>query len=287
MSAQSRVAADAARFEFGRNWARFLSLIDEERVRVAEASLRELLDAETLGGRSFLDVGSGSGLFSLAARRLGARVHSFDYDADSVACTAELKRRYFPDDAQWTIERGSALDAGYLEKLGSFDVVYSWGVLHHTGNMWTALDLVHRRVAQGGQLAIAIYNDAGGRSRRWRAIKRFYVSLPRPLRPVLAAVVMVPGELRALAGAVLGGRPSEYVDSWTRYGAVKRGMSRWRDHIDWVGGYPYEAARADQIFAFFRSRGYDLTQLRCSSGLLGCNEFVFTRMPADGPASSR
>jgi 2-polyprenyl-6-hydroxyphenyl methylase/3-demethylubiquinone-9 3-methyltransferase len=281
MNSESITAAGSARFEFGKNWARFLTLVDEERVRLAEASVRSLLEVETLEGKSFLDVGSGSGLFSLAARRLGARVHSFDYDRDSVACTAELKRRYFPGDPLWTVERGSALDSAYMEALGTFDVVYSWGVLHHTGDMWTALDLVHRRVAPDGRLAIAIYNHAGGRTRRWGWIKRLYVSLPRPLRPILAAVVMVPGEVRAMAGAVLNGRPSEYVRSWTRYGDTKRGMSRWRDHIDWVGGYPYEAARADQIFSFYRDRGYDMTQLVCSSGLLGCNEFVFRRSAAD------
>jgi 2-polyprenyl-6-hydroxyphenyl methylase/3-demethylubiquinone-9 3-methyltransferase len=280
MSSQS-IPAESARFAFGKNWARFLTLVNEDRIQLAEASLRSLLGVATLEGRSFLDVGSGSGLFSLAARRLGARVHSFDYDQDSVACTAELKRRYFPGDPSWTVERGSALDAAYMASLGSFDVVYSWGVLHHTGEMWSALELVHQRVAPEGHLAIAIYNDAGGRTIRWGWIKRLYAALPRPLRPILAAVVMIPGEIRALTGAVLNGRPLEYLHSWTRYSLAKRGMSRWRDHIDWVGGYPYEAARTDRIFSFYRDRGFSLKQLRCSSGLLGCNEFVFTRTGSD------
>src|SRR5213076_551237 len=128
------------RFAFGRNWARFLRHLNEDRILAAETSLCSMLELKSLEGKAFLDIGSGSGLFSLAARRLGARVHSFDYDSQSVACTSELKRRYFADDADWTIEEGSALDADYLKSLGTFDVVYSWGVLHHTGQMWQALE---------------------------------------------------------------------------------------------------------------------------------------------------
>ena len=91
------------RFEFGQNWALFLAVLDEERIRVAEASLKRMLRVESLEGVGFLDAGSGSGLFSLCARRLGATVHSFDFDPHSVACTQELKRRYYLDDARWRV----------------------------------------------------------------------------------------------------------------------------------------------------------------------------------------
>lgn len=113
------------RFAFGDNWARFPTVLDDERIEEAERSLREMLQVERLDGKRFLDIGSGSGLPSLAARRLGAKVHSFDYDPQSVACTVELRRRYFPEDTHWVVERGSALDGSYLESLGTFDIVYS------------------------------------------------------------------------------------------------------------------------------------------------------------------
>src|ERR1700722_16009271 len=86
------------RFEFGRNWSEFLRLLNQDRIDSAEKSLKQMLGMENLEGRSFVDIGSGSGLFSLAARNLGARVHSFDYDPYSVASTTELKRRYHPTD---------------------------------------------------------------------------------------------------------------------------------------------------------------------------------------------
>jgi 2-polyprenyl-6-hydroxyphenyl methylase/3-demethylubiquinone-9 3-methyltransferase len=129
---------------------------------------------------------------------------------------------------------------------------------------------------------VALYNDAGGRSILWKGIKRTYLALPRPLRAPFAAVTMIPGELRMIASAVLKGRPSEYLHMWTKYADAKRGMSRWRDMVDWVGGYPYEYAKVDSIFDFYRARGYAVRRLKCCAGPLGCNEFVFEKTQRNG-----
>jgi len=268
--------ARGERFEFGKNWSRFLEGLRDEQIVTAESSLKLMLEIDSLAGRSFLDIGSGSGLFSLAARRLGARVHSFDYDPQSVSCAVELRRRYFPDDAQWVVEKGSALDADYIARLGHFDIVYSWGVLHHTGRMWQALENAQLPVAPGGRLFIAIYNDGGSKSRRWERIKHTYNNLPRLLRAPFALLAMTPNETKAFLRAALNGSPGEYLRSWIQPDDF-RGMNRWYDIVDWVGGYPYEFAAPEQIFDFYRERGFTLARLKCGGVGLGCNEFVFVK----------
>ena len=276
LKAHERLVSTGERFEFGKNWKRFLSVLDETRIKDAERSLSMMLEVQDLAGKSFLDIGSGSGLFSLAARRLGAKVHSFDFDPQSVACTAELKRRYFMDDPSWTVEEASVLDEQYVSSLHRFDVVYSWGVLHHTGNMWQALENAAGPVADGGKLFIALYNDTGSQSSRWRWIKKQYNRLPAVLRVPYTLVVITPGELKSLARSMLTLKPIRYVHSWTRY-ENRRGMNRWYDIVDWVGGYPYETCKPEEIFEFFKARGFALTKLLCGTVGLGCSEFVFLK----------
>lgn len=266
MGPQAVAAERAMRFPFGRNWRRFLDLVDEDRVATAQASLGHLLENVELDGKSFLDVGSGSGLFSLAARRLGARVRAFDTDPESVACAQALAERFAPGDEQWSIERGSVLDPDYTRSLGRFDVVYAWGVLHHTGEMYLALERTAALVAEGGRLCVSIYNDQGLLSTYWRAVKFLYNRRPllQPLLIALHAPYLL--GLRLLLRA-LSGRLRE-----------ERGMAYWYDLLDWLGGYPFEVARPDQIVTFLERRGLRLAALhRVHGNRSGCNEFVFRR----------
>jgi len=263
------------RFRFGRNWRHFLALLDDDRIAEAERSLRGFLGRERLDGLAFLDIGCGSGLFSLAARRLGAEVVSFDYDPDSVACAEQLKARFFPGDARWTIGPGSALDADFLRGLGAFDIVYSWGVLHHTGAMWRALDLATLPVAPAGRLFIAIYNDCGATSRRWLRVKRFYNRLPAALKPAFAALAWMFMEAREVLGHARRFKLGAYVESLRTY-RRNRGMSRWHNALDWIGGYPYEYAGVAALTAFYAQRGFTPERIAEADGL-GCHEILFRR----------
>ena len=263
------------RFEFGANWLLYLKEINEDRIRMAEESLKRMLNLKSLSGKTFLDIGSGSGLFSLAARRLGAKVHSLDFDPQSVACTRQLRERFYVDDTQWIVEEGSVLDENYLLSLDKFDVVYSWGVLHHTGKMWTALTNAGSMVTNGGLLFISIYNDQGVKTPRWILVKRAYNILPKGLRWIVWLPCLIKLWWPSIVRDFLRGRPFQ---SWVNYSKVgARGMSAFRDLIDWVGGLPFEVAKPEEIYDFYHEKDFVLERMKTCGGGIGCNEFVFSK----------
>ena len=217
-----------------------------------------------------MDVGSGSGLFSLAARGLGATVHSFDYDAGSVACSKVLRERYFAGDSHWTVESGSALDLTYLAGLGRFDVVYSWGVLHHTGDMWRALEYIQELVGEEGKLVVSIYNDQGWISKYWRFIKRQYNRDPLTRGVIILAHIPYLMGVRFVVRLVRGKL------------RLERGMSLWYDMLDWLGGYPFEVARPKDLIDLYQQAGFSVVRCHTCGRRHGCNEFVFAKLSQSG-----
>lgn len=267
-------------FNFGTNWERFVSrYLNQERISEAERSLQSFAGLPSLQGRSFLDIGCGSGLFSLAACNLDAqRVVSLDVDPASVRCTERL-RDQSKHRERWTVEQASILDTSLPGRLGTFDLVYSWGVLHHTGNLWFALGQAMQCVTPGGLLYIAIYNRADswgfhpdgrfGPSSFWLKEKKLYVRLPCFFQRCIDIFAM--GSMCLLYLMTLR-NPVRMI----RNHKSLRGMSWTIDITDWLGGYPYECATVTEVFSFAQQQGFILENVKCNNGLLN-NEYLFRR----------
>ena len=263
------------RFEFGKNWKYFLTKLNAERIKVAETWLAEMLGSGDLSGKSFLDVGSGSGLMSLAARNMGASVTSFDFDDSAVWCTSELKQRYYEADRDWVVHQGSVLDREFLATLGSHDVVYSWGVLHHTGRMWAAIDNSLSLVRNGGLYYIAIYNDHGFWSHFWWLVKWFYHKLPGFFRKPYAYTLGFIFHFLSLVQKTFQGKGRAKLRGIFKYEQM-RGMDLLTDLVDWYGGFPYEFAKYDTLVEYIENKGFRLVNGREAKNADN-HELVFVR----------
>ena len=264
---------DEERFLFGKNWLTFLKHINKDRILEAEFSLKNMLGVKSLEGKTFLDVGCGSGLFSLAAHRLGAKVYSFDYDKDSVMATKFLKDKFYSSSSEWKIEEGSVLDKNFLKKLDKFDFVYSWGVLHHTRDMYTAMNNISITLKRESYLYIAIYNKQPVFSNFWSAIKKNYNKSPQFLKKIFGFIFYIYFFVGLLSFDLLRLR-----DPFIRHkGKGRRGMNFYTDVIDWIGGWPFEVAMPEEILDFYFKRGLILEKMKTCGGKMGCNEFLFRK----------
>lgn len=263
-------------FSFGKNWKSFLDNLDDERIKQAKRSLVEFLGGiNNIKGKTFIDIGCGSGLFSLAAHLLNAsKVISVDIDKSSLWCTNFLRKKYRQNDS-WQIKTGSALDKRFLNTLGKFDLIYSWGVLHHTGNMHQAIENILPLLSAYGLLYIAIYNKTttfwqGGSSNFWLKIKKLYNSSNKFFKTLILAI-FIAYQIFSLV-FVAKTNPYKYIKNYKK----QRGMSWKHDLIDWLGGYPYEFASPDEIINFLGKRNFYCKKLIFRNGT-GCNEYLFVK----------
>lgn len=261
-------------YAFGRNWKCFAEGLDVSRIGHAVAELERLIPRAEMVGATFLDVGSGSGLSSLAALSLGAgRVVALDLDPESVETTRAVLDR-FASGMPWEACEQSVLDLD-PGVLGRFDIVHSWGALHHTGALWRAIDGCLPLVGDGGLLVLALYRRTPACS-FWRAEKRFYSRAPSLLR------VVIRGFYKFVFGVGLiatGRNPAIYVRDFER----NRGMAWTTDVDDWLGGYPYESVTPEEVQRYLGARGFNevrsFTKPAPLAGILGshCDEFVFRK----------
>jgi len=250
-------------FNFGENWREFSEgSLDADKFNAAIDSLRQLIGSEKINGRSFLDIGCGSGIFAIAASQLGAKkVIGMDISKESVAASIANKNRFALQN-NITFFHKSIFDEN-ISELGTFDVVYSWGVLHHTGNMYEAIDRACRFVSPGALFVLAIYNKHWS-SGAWKQIKQFYNATPKMVQWLMVWILY---GVIALAKLIVT-RKNPFVKK-------KRGMSFYYDVVDWVGGYPYEYAAKDEILGYMAQKGFRCIKSVSPTAPTGCNEFVF------------
>ena len=255
---------DRITFSFGENWSDFLSGVTEEDLRRALDDIEFWLGDRGVEGKRVVDVGSGSGIHSLSFLQLGAEsVRSFDFDPLSVKATARMREQYGSPD-NWTVEHGSVLDSAYLKTLGTFDIAYSWGVLHHTGSMWEAIDNCASLVVPGGVLWISIYKK-GRRYPKDLALKKQFNA-----GSGLTKKWLIGRKIGRRMGVRL--RQGKNPFAWNQ--RVGRGMNVYHDIVDWLGGLPYETATEDEIVRFMRDRGFVLERIRVAPEG-GCSIYVF------------
>jgi SAM-dependent methyltransferase len=257
------------RFEFGRNWTGFVRRnLDDDRIRIAQKHLLAFLKRQDLKGLDFLDIGSGSGINSAAAYSAGAdRICSFDYDPNSVAATSLVRKRA-GNPAKWSVTRGDVLDDRFMASLGKWNCVYSWGVLHHTGDVWRAIDNAAKIVSNGGLFYIALYSaDVRPDAEFWLKIKKEYnrASALKKNRMVWWYIwnYDLGRNLRRLP---------EFLSRATK--ARIRGMSLFVDIRDWLGGWPMEFTYDRDVIEFVAKRGFALENI--SAGEAN-TEFLFVR----------
>lgn len=261
------------RFGFGKNWEEYIKKnFSEERVEISRKHLLSFLGLDSLEGKSFLDIGCGSGLHSLAAFRSGAaRIVSFDFDDDSVRTTQKLWE-YAGSPAHWQVTQGSILDAHQVAQIERFDIVYSWGVLHHTGRMWEAMDNAARLGKKGSLYYIALYDyeiHVDPTPEFWLEVKQRYNNSggwnKRQMECWYVWKFMLNSRLRnvpALVKRVVGYKQS-------------RGMEFYTDVKDWLGGWPMEFAKRDDVKAWAERHNLEILTMKTGEAN---TEYLFRRI---------
>lgn len=252
-------------FSFGQNWKSYVQTVSEDSIKLALSDIEEWLERDFIRGKTVLDAGCGSGIHSLCFYLLGAKeVVSFDADPRSVEATRflwESKGR----PSNWKILQGSVLDKDFIKSLGTHEIVYSWGVLHHTGAMWEAIDAAGSLVGPEGLYWIAIYVK-GPNYPDHLALKQAYNRASDMGKKLIVGKEIF---------RIMWRRMKQHQNPFTWNENKDRGMTIYHDLIDWLGGLPYEVASKEEVLEFCESRGFALAKIkRGYEG--GLNTFLFS-----------
>lgn len=266
-------------FAFGENWASYSKKISDEEIDESVRGLSRLLGGARLEGASFLDIGSGSGLHSLAALRLGAaRVAAVDIDANSVATTKAVLQRH-ASGQNWNAEESSVFDLT-PSGIGKFDVVYSWGVLHHTGDMLKAVRSAAQLCNPNGIFIFALYRRVK-LDWFWRVEKRLYAKASPAVQKIMRRIFIGLFQL-------MGSHKPRTFDEFVSTYKGNRGMDFEHDVHDWMGGWPYESITPEEVSLLMESLGFvqvrsfvtraKNAQLHLGIFGSGCDEYVYKSM---------
>lgn len=269
---------DEKRFEFGRNWRLFVERhYSQEAVNASKSRILDFLKRRDLNGLHVIDVGCGSGIHSMAMFQAGAAsIHSFDYDPTSVEAT-RIVRSKVGSPSNWTVEQGSVLDESFMRTLPGYDLVYSWGVLHHTGDVWKAIDLATEHVRPGGLFYIALYSadmQKDPTPEFWLEVKRTYVSSGWLRRRCMEIWYVWRFMLRRRVP-----RPTAVAKRLSDH-RKDRGMHLITDIRDWLGGWPMEFVWDADAVRFCEQHGLVLKEM--STGKAN-TEFLFERPAMTAP----
>jgi 2-polyprenyl-3-methyl-5-hydroxy-6-metoxy-1,4-benzoquinol methylase len=258
-------------FSFGKNWSDFISKhFSEERVATSQQHLLKFLGLNDLRGKHFLDIGCGSGLQSLSAFLSGAeKILSFDVDDYSVKTCTEIKKKYH-DPQNWSVLKGSILDNSFFSKIEPADIVYSWGVLHHTGDMWTAIKNSSTLIKDSGIFYIALYTTDYN-SEYWLEVKKTYNRVNNFHKKIMEIKYLI--RHLFLPYLLKFKNPLKIVWEYKK----NRGMSYMTDVRDWLGGYPYEYARPEEVIFFCKKLNLELINMKTGEAN---TEYLFKKNPA-------
>jgi len=268
--------AEKVTFSFGENWRDYLSSVSDSEIASAMRDICNRLEIDPtsekahdpLAGKSVIDIGSGSGIHSFAFHGLGVeRLTSVDLDPHSVTATESMWERAGKPD-NWQVTHGSILNRDFVASLETYDIVYSWGVLHHTGAMWEAIDHAMQLVKPDGQLWIAIYAK-GPRYAKDLALKQKYNAASDTGKQWMVRKWILQDMFR---------RAKRFKNPFVWSGKSRRGMNKYHDLIDWLGGLPYEVANADEITKFALARGFVMESIQVANQG-GCSDFVLRSVP--------
>ena len=260
------------KFAFGKNWKAYLNVLLKKEnynngIGLAKKDIITFANLKNLKNKTFIDIGCGSGLSSLVARKIGAEVFSLDVDQNSIDCTKFLKSKFFKNDSKWKIKKLSILNSKNIKNIKKHDYVYSWGVLHHTGNLNLALKNTELLCKKNGVIHLALYNDQGRKSKRWLFIKKLYVNNNIIIKKILEIFFYPFFVLKPYLKILFLGQSN----------LRKRGMGHYIDMIDWIGGYPFEPTKPEKIIKFFLDKKYDLINLKTCGAGHGNNEYLFKK----------